>query len=1320
MDGIDIEEGGGLVHSASTNSLRRRAGGMVNSISTESFGAFLDVLNGPTQPPPSKTDASPLLTSGADKKSDRPSLSPPAAVSITNQRDAFAGQKQNDVDFSSFNSSRVGGLPDGVITDNTEEKRSRGMSMDSKEGEDEGHGHHHGPTAISLIASSIVCFIIYFVFCIVFSSVVWDPLNVALDETINPPFGIPQGVGINLLGIAVGSAFFSLRSGCKAVVGGPDLLPVVFFAEAGACVFTYLQTQHENDMAALCGDYDAHLRFLGGDASGGYDTSDPCGAYHRMLGGGGNVLSPSLMAKIAPTTLAAMMIGNAFTAAVFYTLGKMKNTASVIGFIPASVVAGFLTCIGYKVIKLAVLITTGYAFKEKYIRNIGLDLPHNNDPWVPLLIALIYGVLLYGIKRTHIVAAEKLILGFIFVPIILFFVITRITGVSMDALREQDWFLTQARDGQGCTDACAFTTTNFWQTLQVAYSSQGLVEWRAIPTCIPIFIMGATMTSLDSMLKLTSSEKALSIDLDYNHEMQLGGKATLMSSILCGSPAYGQTKFNVINFSIARTAESPLPTMYLGGICFAVFLSGLAGPIINIMPRFLLGGLCVFAGVGFLYENLYEGRKNMNRVSFAIVWIIFLVNFIWEFFILQNLPSNIQPMVPGLLVVFILGIVLSTFEFMFAFMHKATPPIIRGGDECCSSAVRSEKHDTQLAVMSPWFQVFSVESFVFFGTANNLYQQLKAHLADQITTKPKAERTKYLIFDLAEVTGIDSSAKDVFFKVHRLLKAEGINLVWAMKHPKIIKKFGGWGLFSGTTHCNTLDLALRHVEDVLLRRASLLSDKWLVNPEVRKIFERQVLANVFNISVRSDEKTFSSARLQPWCERMEISAGEELCGDDDDSLYMLYAGEVQIQGRDGHDYSVFTGSFFNLDKLLISIGALSGVPSTLGAHATMDSTVLVVNRKKFVQMQKEDGALTQKLLMTLIVQNESHRPGRVRPIARARMALMEEIDESVHNLNNPDRFSNMSMNLLKGNDYQIQLTEAQEESFKNIFDIIDDDDEKEIPMDNFAKYVIREAKSLGSQIHHKQFMEMIDHSGIDEDGDGVLSIDEFLHFLQGLFLSDIPSKEVPTLRVAYDEAVAEAPDEPMDEARVQVLFAKLGFDVKGAGWQDVMGVIDADGDGDVDFQEFLTGIGMMKKMCILSTKLDDAFRDYKEQSLAKRRSTFALSNAQPEEIKRSKTPGMFTTSFATAVSSKSQRRLFVPQDNLDDSTQSENNMELDAMDLENFLNVSHDMAEEMVFLADQDEVEAHENEDADGSDASIVADRTIDRDEFQQLIRSWS
>ncbi len=258
-----------------------------------------------------------------------------------------------------------------------------------------------------------------------------------------------------------------------------------------------------------------------------------------------------------------------------------------------------------------------------YFQNLGIDEWHRNDPWLPLFLALVYGLALYAFKHLHIVSTDKLILAFIFLPLVLFFIVIAGSGVSMDYLRETDWFLTQARDGDLCTEDCAYTFVNFWQTLQVVYGGifSNRVAWGAVPRCIPIFIMGSVMTSLDNMLKLTSSEKALGMDLNYNHEMKLGGKATFFSSFLAGSPAYGQTKFNVINLSITGTSESSLPTLLLGGICLLVFLSGAAGNIINIMPRFLLGGLCVFAGVGFLYENLWEGRKKMGRVSFAIVWV---------------------------------------------------------------------------------------------------------------------------------------------------------------------------------------------------------------------------------------------------------------------------------------------------------------------------------------------------------------------------------------------------------------------------------------------------------------------------------------------------------------------------------------------------------------------------------------------------------------------------------------------------------------------------------------------------------------------------
>ena len=189
--------------------------------------------------------------------------------------------------------------------------------------------HAEEPTTASLVASAVVCFVIYFVFCIVFSSVVWDPL--AFASSTDPTFGVPQGVGINLLGIAIGCVAFAFKSGSKAVMAGPDLIPVVFFAQAGASVVAYLSSI-SSDPYAGCSDVASDHRLLGG---GGYDDSaDPCA--HRRLAGDELYLDNDAKLQVVPTTLAAMMIGNAVTGLLFYGLGKMKNTAAVIGFIPAA------------------------------------------------------------------------------------------------------------------------------------------------------------------------------------------------------------------------------------------------------------------------------------------------------------------------------------------------------------------------------------------------------------------------------------------------------------------------------------------------------------------------------------------------------------------------------------------------------------------------------------------------------------------------------------------------------------------------------------------------------------------------------------------------------------------------------------------------------------------------------------------------------------------------------------------------------------------------------------------------------------------------
>ncbi len=258
---------------------------------------------------------------------------------------------------------------------------------------------------------------------------------------------------------------------------------------------------------------------------------------------------------------------------------------------------------------------------------------------------------------------------------------------------------------------------------------------------------------------------------------------------------------------------------------------------------------------------------------------------------------------------------------------------------------------------------------------------------------------------------------------------------------------------------------------------------------------------------------------------------------------------------------------------------------------------------------------------------------------------------------------------------------------------------------------------LLSALSHEEFMKVIDESGIDEDGDGSLTKDEFLTFLRGLFLENIPSREIESLRQTYDEAVALDPDAPMDDTRVAALFKDLGFDMQSSNLGDVIGVIDADGDGDVDFDEFMTGIGMMKKLTLLSKQLDTAFSNYKNQSLIakqKLRRPTLQKGSQTASCRRG-----ILSSGINAISKMNTRNIVVAQSQEEDSD--EEGVELDASDLMAFLNVERDLAEEMVFLADQDDVEVEKKDsDGDSTGESVTKNRSIDRVEFQQLIRTWS
>ena len=67
-------------------------------------------------------------------------------------------------------------------------------------------------------------------------------------------------------------------------------------------------------------------------------------------------------------------------------------------------------------------------------------------------------------------------------------------------------------------------------------------------------------------------------------------------------------------------------------------------------------------------------------------------------------------------------------------------------------------------------QGLNLQSYLFFGSANRLYQHVKALLA-------RHPECRFLMFDFKLVTGIDSSAAYSFAQIKRSAQDRGIKLV---------------------------------------------------------------------------------------------------------------------------------------------------------------------------------------------------------------------------------------------------------------------------------------------------------------------------------------------------------------------------------------------------------------------------------------------------------------------------------------------------------------------------------------------------------------
>ena len=574
--------------------------------------------------------------------------------------------------------------------------------------------------------SGLVCGLIIFVFCAVYSSMIFQQAGM-------PPqllAAAPIGVDMHAMSVLVGSVMFARFSGCKAVMGGPDITPVVFIAEATASI-----------VEAMCP---------------------------------GGTCPASMESKVVPTVLAGCWVATLLIGVCFVLLGAFRMTGFV-GFVPANVTAGFLSCIGWKVFKASFEVATGSPLKffepdAYYLRKL---FGGWHQSWKLIVPGLPVGFLLYFVKRLHLASPSLSFPVLILVPTALFYIIVFASGFDVEEMRRQKWFYPATS---------SFTFDELWE---VGYGGalSGRVEWDALAPALPSWLIMIFIVCLDNVLKLSSTETALKIDFNYNREMKIGGWASILTGLLFGSPVYGQTKFDVLNYSFTGRTDSPTAAYVCAAFMAACFFADL--PLTNFLPRFLLAGLLVFSGAGFLVENLWDARKKYDRFAYFTIWAVFLT----FFFAGELLPQF------GLLFAIVVGIAISTLSFALKFAKKSKLHDAISGYDYSSTAVRSAAQEMKLGVLGCWYHIFRLDGYIFFGTSATLYKRFKDHV-DALVKIPRCERSKYIIFDMSEVDEADETALDVFSKILRLAQSSNIELVWCGLGPLLQKNFRVHGILT--------------------------------------------------------------------------------------------------------------------------------------------------------------------------------------------------------------------------------------------------------------------------------------------------------------------------------------------------------------------------------------------------------------------------------------------------------------------------------------------------------------------------------------------
>lgn len=591
------------------------------------------------------------------------------------------------------------------------------------------------------------------------------------------------------------------------------------------------------------------------------------------------------------TIISAIFMATLLTGITFVIVGKIKMGA-LMRYIPYPVMGGFLAGSGLLLLRGSLPVLTGMPLASMDYRLLFEQ--HHLLRWLP---GLAMGLLIFIVmRRSRHPFALPLMIAF---SVGIFYVLLWKGGYSIAQAQYLGWLFPPFPGG---------AMTPFHMRELITGS-----DIHAVLGTLPGIVTIAAVSIISFLLSASALENDSDHDVDFNGELISAGRMNILGA-LCGGMV-GFQSLSLTGLNIRLGVRSRLAGIVASLVPLAVLIFGTR--FFSFIPVAIIGSLLIYLGLSFLAEWLYDEWFRLPLTEYLLI-VLILVTI--GFF--------------GYLVGVAVGTVAAVIFFAIKYSRINVVRGIISGSHISSNVDRPAEAQTILRERGDQIAVVKLQGYLFFGTASDVLDAVRSR-----TEKNDAVPVRFVVLDLSNVNGIDSSAAAVFAKLGRLSQKYHLTLVLAGMNESIHRRLQREGILheveTAPLQFTDLDHALEWCEKEILKasRSGLM----------RSLQIADVLDSFFHNSI-------DMARFRRYLKRIDVKPGDCLIRQRThfQDLYFIESGTFSVElGLDsGNSIRIRT----------IGPGSVVG---EMALYLKGERTASVIANEQAVVYEMSDAALRQ-------------------------------------------------------------------------------------------------------------------------------------------------------------------------------------------------------------------------------------------------------------------------------------------------------------------------------------------------------------------------